>query len=278
MEIKLINTQRALSPTSISLADYVINPYRGCAFACLYCYARENKNVSSTIAAKSNITTVLRKELRLKRPRRVLLGSTTECFQPAEKKLRLTQEIMEILNQYRIPFTILTKSHLIADDLELIAANPANKIYFTVNCAAQATIEALENGSSSLTERLAAIKAILAKKIALRLHCGPFIPYLCYLDKIITLLPAGINEIGIELYHRKMGNFTAVKAVAATLRDPQTAQDLDDVYTDEAHYQTFCERLRLEAIVARQKYPARFFLTIPPLNDFYATMDYETPL
>ena len=72
MQIKLIQTQKALSPTQIKLADYVINPYRGCEFGCLYCYANENKNIREgsgrILSVKINYPEILEKELRLKKP------------------------------------------------------------------------------------------------------------------------------------------------------------------------------------------------------------------
>ena len=89
MQIKLIRTQKVLSLTQISLADYAINPYRGCSFGCLYCYSRENKNIKkeaffTRLDAKINAPEVLERELKYKRPKRVLLGSTTECFNPPQ--------------------------------------------------------------------------------------------------------------------------------------------------------------------------------------------------
>jgi len=85
MKIDLIHTERVLSHTQIKIADYVINPYRGCSVGCLYCYGRENKNIKkndllNSLGVKNNLVSVLERELTYKRPKRVLLGSITECF------------------------------------------------------------------------------------------------------------------------------------------------------------------------------------------------------
>jgi len=187
MEIKLIKTQKVLSTTQIALADYVINPYRGCEFGCLYCYSQENKNIKNTgffetLGVKINAPEVLERELCYKKPRRVLLGSTTECFQYQELKYRLMDKILKLLNSYNIPYTILSKSHLVGGYLPVIAENKENKIYFTFNCASDDTIKLLEKNTPNIQQRLEALKEILAKNIALRVHIGPFIPYLCSLE------------------------------------------------------------------------------------------------
>ena len=105
MEIKIIETKKTLSETQITLADYAINPYRGCEFGCIYCYSQSNKNIDSQdffekIGIKLNSPDNLRRELQYKKPNRVVLGSTTECFQYQEAKHNLTGQILSILNEF----------------------------------------------------------------------------------------------------------------------------------------------------------------------------------
>ena len=89
-----------LRPTSINLAPYVINPYQGCQLGCLFCYAQFSKKAQKEpfkwgeyVKVKVNALEVLNRELGSIRPEKVLLGSTTECFQPVEKKYGITQSI-----------------------------------------------------------------------------------------------------------------------------------------------------------------------------------------
>ncbi|MDD5070786.1 MAG: hypothetical protein PHV17_08670, partial [Candidatus Omnitrophica bacterium] len=161
MQIKLIKTEKVLSKTQITLSDYVINPYRGCEFGCLYCYGQSNKNINKNsfatqIGIKVNSPQILEKELRYKRPKRVLLGSTTECFQYIEEKYRITEQIIRILNKNNVAYTILTKSPLITKYLPIISENKENKIYFTFNFSSDKLIQAFEKKTSSLKERLRA--------------------------------------------------------------------------------------------------------------------------
>jgi DNA repair photolyase len=149
MEIKIIHTQKVLSKTQISLADYVINPYQGCEFGCVYCYSQENKNLKNKnffqfLGVKINAPSVLEKELKINKPKRVLLGSTTECFLYQELKYKITQKILFLLNKHHIPYTILTKSSLIKNFLSLIRKNKDNKIFFTLNFSSDYFIKLFE--------------------------------------------------------------------------------------------------------------------------------------
>ena len=138
----------------------------------------------------------------------VILDSRVILF--GETSADLTDEIIKVLNSRRIAYTILTKSPYITDYLNLIKANTENDIYFTLNLSSDQLIRFLEDNSPKLNLRIEAIKSIIASGISLRIHIGPFIPYISSLKKIIACLPEGIRKINVELYHHKQGNFEAV--------------------------------------------------------------------
>lgn len=111
IEINEIKAQRILNPTSIDLGEYVINPFKGCEFGCIYCYVRGNKTIKKDprkwgefIDIRINAPELLKKELKLKKVKRVLLGSTTECFQPADFKYKLMEQILNILIDNQVTF------------------------------------------------------------------------------------------------------------------------------------------------------------------------------
>jgi len=273
LETKQIITERVLAPTQISLADYVINPYRGCGFGCLYCYAQKNKNIrkqkiKNSLGVKINAPSVLEKELKNIRPRKILLGSTVECFQEIEKKYRITKKILDILLKKQIPCLILTKSSLIKEYLEIISQNKENEIYFTLNLASQKIINILEPGSSSLNSRLDTIKEIKTKKIKLRIHMGPFIPYLSNLPEILSLLPKKIKTFNVELYHAKMGNFNAlIKKVGENL--PEKKEQLLDVYRSQKKYSGYAQKLKKSILQLKQKRNSNFFYLAPDFRQYY---------
>jgi len=280
MEIKTVNTQKVLSPTQISLADYVINPYKGCEFGCLYCYAQENKNIDKnnffdSLAVKINAPQILEKELHYKKPKRVLLGSTTECFPAQELNFKVTGKILEILNSKQTPYTILTKSHLIANYLELISKNPENKIFFTFNFQSDELIRLFEKKSPALKQRLQAIREIVTAKINLRVHIGPFIPYVSDLEKILKLMPKGVKEIDIELYHHKQGNFKQIIKTVKENLGTDLSEKLKIVYANKKNYCQFSKTLE-KTVKFLEKYPVyKFYYILPGFDQFYgSTINY----
>lgn len=286
MEIKRITTQKVLSPTQISIADYVINPYRGCEFNCLYCYSQFNKNIKETdikqsLGVKINAVQCLEKELKYTRPSRVLLGSTTECFQSHESRFKITGRLLQLLNAHNIAYTILTKSHLIKNYLPLISQNPKNKIYFTLNCAGDKIIRLLEEKSPCLEMRLKTINEIIKNNITLRIHIGPFIPYLSSFEEITAILPAGINEIDVELYHNKMGNFKEIRRRIEKHINAETARKISQVYLNQPNYLEFAKNLEETIKNTRRKngYKFKVYYIVPDFNEFYkSSINYENEL
>ncbi len=282
MAIKTIITQKALSPTQISLADYCINPYRGCEFNCLYCYSMENKNIKSKgglqeVGAKINIDEILRRQLKFINPKRVLLGSTTECFQPAELKYRLSEKILKTLNEFNIPYTILTKSHLIGEYLGLIAENKMNKIYFTLNCE---SVKILELKSSTQAKQIETIRQIQRIGVDLRIHVGPFIPYLSTIESLARIIPPETKEIDIEFYHHKMGNFTRILKVIEQNFGSELRNKVASIYENENSYLKFADGLRDEAAAFKGGFSnLSLFYIVPDFDKFYnGNIDYQNTL
>jgi DNA repair photolyase len=282
MEIKIIYTQKVLSKTQINLADYVINPYRGCEFGCIYCYSQENKNLkdknfSQFLGIKINAHRVLEKELNFIKPKRVLLGSVTECFLYQELKYKITQKILSLLNERNIPYTILTKSSLIKNYLSLIEKNKNNKIFFTLNFSSDCFIKLFEKNSPLLKERLSAIKEIIKRKINLRIHIGPFIPYLSSLEEIFKIIPSKVKEIDIEIYHHKMGNFPKLIEVIENNLGKNLSKKIKWVYQQEKNYYSFVEDLKKEIKKINKRF--KIFFIVPSYNNFYnSSLNYEEPL
>lgn len=126
--------------------DYGLNPYRGCEHGCVYCYARPTHsylNLSpgldfeTKIIAKRNIAEVLRADLgkRSYVPKLLNIGSATDCYQPVERELRLTRGVIEVLQEARHPFSLVTKSSGVERDLDLIVPMAADRlaaVYVTI--------------------------------------------------------------------------------------------------------------------------------------------------
>jgi DNA repair photolyase len=194
-EYKEVHARQILNPTAIDLAEYVINPYRGCAMSCLYCYARfmktslrENRPWGEYVYVKINAPKVLEREIARKKPHCVLLGSTTECFQEIEKKYNLARRILEVLHKHRICYYILTRSPYIAESAALLREDLCKGVYFTVNLYHASLKEKLEPRSAPFDERLACVKALRAQGVRVIPYVSPFLPWICDVDALCARL------------------------------------------------------------------------------------------
>src|SRR6478609_9413332 len=109
-----------------------LNPYRGCEHGCIYCYARPTHeylgfsaglDFETRIMVKEDAPELLRRELAAARwqPRVIAISGVTDCYQPIERKLRLTRRCLEVLAEFRNPVAIVTKSHLVSRDIDVLA-------------------------------------------------------------------------------------------------------------------------------------------------------------
>src|SRR5437588_9494596 len=110
---------------------WMINPYRGCEFACKYCYARythefmemrDGLDFERKIYAKQNASWLLRQDLkRVRAGEEIAIGTATDPYQPAERKFGITRSILEELSRHAgLELGIVTKSTLILRDLDLL--------------------------------------------------------------------------------------------------------------------------------------------------------------
>lgn len=184
-EFTQVKIKQILNPTSIDLGEYVINPFLGCEFSCLYCYVRSNRVVSRKnkpwgeyVDIRVNAGELLEKEIVLKRPKTVLLGSTTECFQPIERRYGLTRLILEILHKHKIHYVILTRSPLILDYISLLKEGFCQKIYFTINKFGSEFKHGLESKSPSFELRDRAVIQLLDEGIPVVPYFSPLLPWI----------------------------------------------------------------------------------------------------
>jgi DNA repair photolyase len=172
--------------------DRSINPYRGCEHGCVYCYARPTHsylNLSpgldfeTKLTAKVNAAEVLRKELasRTYRPAVVNIGSATDAYQPAERELRITRGVLEVLAEAKHPLAIVTKSSLIERDIDLLA--PLAKlglvaVFISVTTLDHELSRKLEPRAASPARRLRTVRALADAGITVDVNFAPIIPFL----------------------------------------------------------------------------------------------------
>ena len=169
-----------------------LNPYRGCEHGCIYCFARPTHSYlglspgldfETRIIAKPDIAAVLRRELAAPgyRPSPLVIGAATDCYQPAERDLRLTRALIEVLGESRHPFSIITKSSAVERDLDLIAPLAARGLaaaYVTITTLDAALARQLEPRAATPARRLRTLRTLAAAGVPTGVSVAPQIPFI----------------------------------------------------------------------------------------------------
>ncbi|MGE5268439.1 MAG: PA0069 family radical SAM protein [Thiohalocapsa sp.] len=172
--------------------DRSINPYRGCEHGCIYCYARPSHaylglspglDFETRIFYKPQAAALLRAELGKKgyscKP--IALGSNTDPYQPAERRLGITRQILETLRDFRHPVTIVTKGALIQRDLDILADMAKDKlavVTVSVTSLERELAWVMEPRAATPERRLETIAALAAAGVPTGVLSAPMIPAL----------------------------------------------------------------------------------------------------
>jgi DNA repair photolyase len=169
-----------------------INPYRGCEHGCIYCFARPTHayldlspglDFETKLIAKMNAAQLLRAELAKPNYRcePIVIGSNTDCYQPIERKYRLTRQLLEVMWEHRHPCAIITKSQNICDDLPLLAQMAKErliKVLVTVTTLDDDLKRKLEPRAASGRARINTIAQLSDAGIPVGVLASPIIPAL----------------------------------------------------------------------------------------------------
>lgn len=169
---------------------YSINPYQGCEHGCIYCYARNSHqywgfnaglDFESKIIVKENAPRMLETELQRKN-REVLpfmISGNTDCYQPLERKYRLTRQLLQVLCNYRHPAGIITKNSLLLRDLDILeemARFGLIHVYFSITTLNEELRTKLEPRTATAKKKLQAMEQLAQKGIPVGVMNAPVIP------------------------------------------------------------------------------------------------------
>jgi DNA repair photolyase len=205
---------------------YSVNPYRGCAHGCSYCYARPGHeylgmsagiDFETKIMVKRRAPELLREFLsnRKWKPETIVFSGVTDCFQPIERELQLTRGCLAVAAECRQPIGIITKNALVTRDIDHLAelaAHGAVRVAVSITTLDQELARVMEPRTSSPAARLRAIVQLSAAGIPTEVMTAPIIPGLN--DHEIPALLAAAREAG------------AVSAAYVLLRLPSTVRDV----------------------------------------------------
>jgi DNA repair photolyase len=173
-----------------------INPYQGCEHGCIYCYARNTHtfwgysagaDFESKIVVKQNAAERLRETFNKKSwvPGIISLSGNTDCYQPAERKYKITRELLKICLEFRNPVGIITKNALILRDLDILQElNEKNlvQVYTSITSTDEKLRLKLEPRTSTYNDRFKILEILSKNNIPTGVMNAPIIPGLNEID------------------------------------------------------------------------------------------------
>lgn len=186
---------------------YSINPYRGCAHGCSYCYARPTHeyfgfnagiDFESKIFVKRKAATLLRAELEKKSwsVEPIMFSGVTDPYQPVERQMQITRECLEVAREFRQPIGIITKNALVTRDIDILAELARDRlarVAVSLTTLNQQLTKVLEPRTSSPNARLRAIRELSDAGIETTVMTAPLIPGLTD-DEVPQLLEAAAEH------------------------------------------------------------------------------------
>ncbi|MEO1136593.1 MAG: PA0069 family radical SAM protein, partial [Pseudomonadota bacterium] len=200
--------------------DRSINPYRGCEHGCIYCFARPTHaymglspglDFETKLFAKPSAPKLLEKELSHPRyvPRAIAMGTNTDPYQPVERRFQIMRGILTVFSRFNHPVTILTKSKLIARDLDILgpmAAKNLTRAMISITTQDKALARSMEPRASAPKWRFDAIRKLVDAGVTTGIMTGPMIP--------------GLNDDEMETIMEKAAELGASFSAFTILRLP----------------------------------------------------------
>ena len=215
--------------------DRSINPYRGCEHGCVYCFARPTHayyglspglDFESKLFYKPDAPDILRRELR--NPKYsvapIALGTNTDPYQPIDRDIGLTRDILSVLRDFRHPVTIVTKSNAILRDVDILselAAQNMASVCISVTTLDRRLARLMEPRAPTPARRVETIRALNAAGIPTAALVAPIVP--------------AINDMDLDRIVDAVADAKAVSAGYVMLRLPLEIADLFEEWL-ETHF------------------------------------------
>jgi DNA repair photolyase len=209
--------------------DRSVNPYRGCEHGCIYCFARPSHaylgysaglDFETQIVFKPEAARLLEKELAKPgyKVGTIVLGSNTDPYQPVERTLSITRSLLEVLERFNHPVSIVTKSAGVLRDVDILsrmAAKNLAQVHVSITTLDPVLARAMEPRAASPARRLATIAGLGEAGIAVGVLASPMIP--------------GLNDAELESIVEAAAKAGALSAHTILLRLPH---ELGDLFSD----------------------------------------------
>jgi len=206
--------------------DRSINPYRGCEHGCIYCFARPTHaylglspglDFETRLLFKPDAAKLLVEELVSPkyRPDVIAMGTNTDPYQPVERELKITRQILRVLGDFNNPVGIVTKNALVARDADILgdmAKRNLAEVFLSITTLDRALARDMEPRASTPQRRLDAIRALSDAGVPVGVMTAPMIP--------------GLNDHEMEAILEAAQKAGATRAGFIVLRLPLEIKEL----------------------------------------------------
>lgn len=244
MNLKEKWCKSALTNSKLPGIDYSLNPYIGCMHSCIYCYVpyvlhMKEEEWKKNVYAKLNMPAILSKELKRKKKGIVGISTSTDAYQPAEKKYEITRKCLFLLLKNDWAIDILTKSDIVLRDIDLIKKFRNAKVGVTISTINEDDLKLLEPFAPPLKKRLETLKKFSEAGVYTYAFVGPVYPDMEKEDIkefFYVLRDAGIKEIILDKFHLKNG---LAEKIMSAIPDEKKAvfEKIYRNYYDEIFYE-----------------------------------------
>ena len=222
--------------------DRSINPYRGCEHGCIYCFARPTHaylglspglDFETRILFKPEAAKLLAAELAAPKYKCdvIAMGTNTDPYQPVERELKVTRQILRVLSDFNNPVGIVTKNHMVTRDIDILgdmARRNLVEVFLSVTTLDRDLARAMEPRASTPQRRLDAIHALATAGIPVGVMTSPMIP--------------GLNDHEMEAILEAATDAGATRAGYIVLRLPLEIKELFEEWL-RAHRPDRAERI-----------------------------------
>ncbi|MFD2568238.1 PA0069 family radical SAM protein [Pseudotenacibaculum haliotis] len=251
---------------------YSMNPYQGCEHGCIYCYARNTHeywgysaglDFERKILYKSNAAELLEKKLRSRswEPHGIMFSGNTDCYQPIEKKLGITREMLQVLLKLKHPASMITKNALILRDLDILkemATMNLISVSISITSLSEETRRSLEPRTASIKKRLETVKILAENGIPVNVMMAPIIPAINnheILRLVKTVAELGARSVGYTIVRLNgaIGRiFTDWVRKAYPDRADKIIHQIQDCHDGKLNESRYGKRMRGEGKFAEQ--------------------------
>jgi len=250
MKVREIQVKSIITKSNLPDADYVINPYIGCAHGCIYCYARYMKRFTGHtepwgefVDVKINAAELVpqnsiknsKKYTQKYKGKTIFLASVTDAYMPIERKYKITRKVLEKLIPLQPNLGVQTKSDLVTRDIDLFQQFKQCEVGITITTLNNDLQKEIEPFTSSISNRIKALEKLNVGNINTYIFIGPIMPYLTDWKEIILKTKHCTNLYMFENLNIRGSIWNSIQTWLKK-KHPELLEKYNEIYFTKSNY------------------------------------------